>query len=91
MDEVSQNPPRYIRYKDVVAKRAGQYYHNNKEKRREYQRNRYANMSQEQNNKLVEYRKEWINRQSEDKKNKMKRKVREYSKNRYHNLVIAIK
>ena len=48
-------------------------------------------MSQEQKNKLVEYRKEWINRQSEDKKNKMKRKVREYSKNRYHNLVIAIK
>ena len=42
-------------------------------------------------NKLVEYGKEWINRQSEDKKNEMKRKAREYSKNRYHNLVIAVK
>ena len=48
MEEVSQNPPQYIRYKDIVAERARQYYHNNKEKRREYQRNRYANMSQEQ-------------------------------------------
>ena len=90
MEEVSQNPPQYIRYKDIVAGRARQYYHNNKEKRREYQRNRYAKMSQEQN-KLVEYRKEWINRQSEDKKNEMKRNAREYSKNRYLNLVIAVK
>ena len=48
MEEVSQNLPQYIRYKDIVAKRARQYCHNNKEMRREYQRNRYANMSQEQ-------------------------------------------
>ena len=52
MEEVSQNPPQYIRYKDIVAERAIQYYHNNKEKRREYQRNRYANMSQEQKNQF---------------------------------------
>ena len=83
MEEVSQNPPQYIRYKDIVAERARQYYHNNKEKRREYQRNRYANMSQEQKNK------EWINRQSGDKKNEMEGKAREYSENRYHNLVIV--
>ena len=87
---MSQNPPQYIRYKVIVAERARQYYHDNKEKRREYQRNRYAKMSQEQN-KLVEYRKEWINRQSEDKKYEMKRNAREYSKNRYLNLVIAVK
>ena len=36
MEEVSQNPPQYIRYKDIGAGRARQYYHNNKEKRREY-------------------------------------------------------
>ena len=35
-------------------------------------------MSQEQKNKLVEYCKEWINRQSKNKKNEMKRKAREY-------------
>ena len=34
-------------------------------------------MTQEQKNKLVEYHREWINRQSEDKKNEMKRKARE--------------
>ena len=40
MEEVSQNPPHYIRYKDIAAERARQYYHDYKEKRREYQRNR---------------------------------------------------
>ena len=49
----------------------------NKEKRKEYARNRYRNMTQEQKNRLAEYRIEWINRQSEDKKNEMKRKARE--------------
>ena len=29
-------------------------------------------MTQEQKNKFVEYHREWINRQSEDKKNEMK-------------------
>ena len=49
----------------------------NKEKRKEYARNRYRNRTQEQKNRLAEYRIEWINRQSEDKKNEMKRKARE--------------
>ena len=31
-------------------------------------------MSHEQKNKLVEYCKKWINKQSEDKKNEMKKK-----------------
>ena len=34
-------------------------------------------MTQEQKNKLVEYHREQINRQSEDKKNEMKRQARE--------------
>ena len=35
-------------------------------------------MAQEQKNKLVEYRSEWFNRQSETKKNEMKERAREY-------------
>ena len=35
-------------------------------------------MTQEQKNKLVEYRREWFNRQSEAKKNEMKESAREY-------------
>ena len=63
----------------------------NKEKIKEYaRRNRYKNLSQEEKNKLVENRKAWFNRQSEERQNEMRRKVREYVKNRYHNHIVVI-
>ena len=48
-------------------------------------------MSQEQKNKLVEYRKAWINKQDEDKRNEMKKRARKYAKNRYHNDIVAVR
>ena len=48
-------------------------------------------MSQEQKNELVEYRKAWINKQDEDKRNKMKKRAREYAKSRYHNRIVAVR
>ena len=44
---------------------------------KEYQRNRYKNSSQEEKNKLVENRKAWFNRQTEEKQNVMRQKARE--------------
>ena len=67
-----------------MAERARQYYHDNKEKRREYQRNR----CQEQKNNRQLWR---LIDKVKIKKNEMKKKAREYSKNRYHNLVITVK
>ena len=62
----------------------------NKKKRKEYGRYRYKNLSEEEKNKLVENRKAWFNRQSEERQNEMRRKVREYVKNRYHNHIVVI-
>ena len=91
MSEKTQNSPQYIRYKDIVLQKAKEYYEKNKEKRKEYARNRYQNRSQEQKNKLVEYRKAWINKQDEDKRNEMKKRARNYAKNRYHNDIVAVR
>lgn len=91
MSEKTQNSPQYIRYKDIVLQKAKEYYEKNKEKRKEYARNRYQNRSQEQKNKLVEYRKAWINKQDEDKRNEMKKRARKYAKNRYHNDIVAVR
>ena len=91
MSEKTQNSPQYIRYNDIVLQKAKEYYEKNKEKRKEYARNRYQNRSQEQKNKLVEYRKAWINKQDEDKKNEMKKRARKYAKNRYHNDIVAVR
>ena len=91
MLEESQNIPQYVRYRDVALQRSKEYYQKNKEKINEYARNRYHNMTQEQKNKQVEYRKACFNRQTEEKQNKMRQRAREYSKNRYHNMIVAVK
>ena len=86
MSETSQQ----IRYRDLVLRNAKERYEKNKEKRREYQRNRYVNMKQEQKNKQVEYRKAWYNRQSKEKQVEMREKAKDYSKNSYHNHIIVV-
>ena len=91
MSETTQNSPQYIKYKDIATQRAKEYNKKkNKEKIKEYARNRYKTLSQEEKNKLVENRKAWFNRQSEEKKNEMRRKAWEYAKNRYHNHIVVI-
>ena len=48
MAETSQNSTYYIRYKVIVSQRAKEYREKNKEKIKEYQKNRYKNLSQEE-------------------------------------------
>ena len=86
MSETTQQ----IRYRDLVLRNAKERYEKNKEKRREYQRNRYVNMKQEQKNKQVDYRKVWHNRQSKEKQVEIREKAKDYSKNRYHNHIIVV-
>ena len=75
---------------DIILRKAREYYEKNKEKRKEYQRNRCAKMTQEQKNKQVEYRKVWHNRQSKEKQVEIREKAKDYSKNRYHNHIIVV-
>ena len=91
MSELTQKSTQLERYKDIVLQRTKEYYKKNKEKRSEYQKNRYKNLSQEEKKKLVKKRKEWFNKQSEEKKIRMRRKARERSKNRYHNHMVLVK
>ena len=86
MSETTQQ----IRYRDLVLRNAKERYEKNKEKRKEYQRNRCAKMTQEQKNKEVEYRKVWHNRQSKEKQVEIREKAKDYSKNRYHNHIIVV-
>ena len=48
MSETTQNSPQYIKYKDIAKQRAKQYNKKSKEKIKEYARNRYKNLSQEE-------------------------------------------
>ena len=50
------------------------------EKRKEYRKSKYYNMTKEEKNIVNGYRKNWYYKLDEEKKNKM----REYAKNRYY-------
>ena len=67
MVELSQNFVQHVRYKDIVLQRAKEYREKDKEKLKEYHKNRYKNLSSEEKIKLVEKRKEWFNRQTKEK------------------------
>ena len=51
------------------------YYAKNKDKRKEYQRKRFHEMSLEKKIKLNEYHKNWYNKLDDDRKNKMRKKL----------------
>ena len=70
----------YQTNRDLILKKAKEYYENNKEKRREYGRNRYHNMTTEEIDKINENRRYRYYRLSEEIKNKK----RKYARNRYY-------
>lgn len=70
----------YQTNRDLILKKAKEYYENNKEKRREYGRNRYHNMTTEEIDKINENRRYRYCRLSEEIKNKK----RKYARNRYY-------
>ena len=70
----------YQKNRDLILKKAKEYYENNKEKRREYGRNRYHNMTTEEIDQINENWRYSYCRLSEEIKNK-KRKC---ARNRYY-------
>ena len=48
MSNETQDSHRCEKYKDIILQKAKEYYEKNKENRKEYGRNRYRNMTQEQ-------------------------------------------
>ena len=70
----------YQKNRDALLQRAKDYYENNKQKRKEYQKNRFHNMNIEQRNYLNEYRKAWDSKLDIEKKNKIRKDARD----KYH-------
>ena len=88
MTNNSENDIKSIPYKEVVKKKALDYYYANREVIIEKNRNRYRALSPEEKKNRYESKIEWYERQSPEKKPKMKQKQREYNKNRYNNLMV---
>ena len=73
MTSNSQKITYYQNNGDTLLQRSKDYYEKNKDKRKEYQRNRFHEMSLEKRNKLNEYQKKWYNKLDGDSENKMKK------------------
>ena len=91
MTIIIETDVKYVPYKEVVKKRALNYYYANKEIISEKNKNKYKSLSPEQKKKRQENTKRWLNRQSPEKQDELRQRAREYHKNRYHNLMAAVK
>ena len=63
----------YQRNRDAMLQRSKEYYENNKDKGKEYQINRFHNMSKEERDKLNEYHRRWYSKLDDDRKNNMRK------------------
>ena len=58
----------YQKNRDAILRRSRDYYENNKKKWKEYQRDRFHNMTNEKRDKVNEYRRVWYSKLDEEKK-----------------------
>ena len=75
-------------YKEIVKKRALEYYYANKEAISQKRKEKYKQMPPDFKKKLVEYNKQWFNKQSPERQREIKQKASIYHKNRYDNMMV---
>ena len=72
MTSNSQKLTYYQRNRDTMLQRSKEYYEKNKDKIKEYQRNRFHNMTIEGKDKFNKYHKMWYSKLDDDRKNRMR-------------------
>ena len=81
---------KYVPYKEVVKKKALEYYYANKDAISQKRKDKYKQVSPEDKKKLLEYNKQWFNNQLSERQLKLQQKARKY-KNRYDNLMVRVR
>ena len=75
-----ENVTYYQKNKDKLLQNSKYYYEKNKEQRKQYRRNKYSNMSDEERLNVLKYRREWYHKLDLEEK----RRNRDYSKTVSH-------
>ena len=78
----SKSDVKYVPYKEVLRKRALEYYYANKEAISQKRKDKYKQLRTEDKKKLQEYSKQWFNKQTPEKQLKLKQKELKYHINR---------
>ena len=74
MENNLESDVKYVPYKEIVKKKALDYYYANKKMIREKNKNRYQSLSPEQKKKRQEASKRWYNNQSPENKRRFETK-----------------
>ena len=82
---------KYVPYKEVIKKRAVDYYCTNKEVISQKRKDKYKQLPPEDKKKLLEYNRQWFNKLTPEKQLELLKKARKYHKNRYDNIMVRVK
>ena len=82
---------KYIPYKEVVKKRALEYYYANKEAICQKRKDKYKLLPLEEKKRLQENNKQWYHNQTPEKQQEMRIKAIKYNKNKYDNWIVAVR
>ena len=81
---------KYIPYKEVIKKRALEYYYANKEVISQKRKDKYKQLPTEDKKKLQEYNKEWFNKEMSEKQLELREKAQKYHKSTYDNMMVRV-
>ena len=73
----SQRLTHYHKNRDAILQKSREYYENNKEKRKEYQKDGFHNMTNEKRDKVSEYWRVLYSKLDEEKKIKIRKNGRD--------------
>ena len=88
---MTESDIKYVPYKELVKKRALEYYYANKETIYQKKKGKYNLLRPEEKKRLQENNRQWYNNQTPEKQQEMRMKVRKYNKNRYDNMMAAVR
>ena len=91
MVDNSESDIKYVPYKEVIKKRALDYYYANKEVISQKRKDEYKQLPPEDKKKLLEYNRQWFNKLTPEKQLELLKKARKYHKNRYDNMMVMVK
>ena len=88
---MTESDIKYVPYKELVKKRALEYYYANKEAICQKRKDKYKLLPLEEKKRSQENNKQWYNNQTREKQREMRMKARKYNKNRYDNIIVAVR
>ena len=88
---MTESDIKYVPYKELVKKRALEYYYANKEAICQKRKDKYKLLPLEEKKRLQKNNRQWYNNQTPEKQQEMRIKARKYNKNRYDNMMVVVR